>query len=209
MGSDYRQEFQDAFDVSRETIDRLDIYAGLVKKWNPAINLISKSTVESLWQRHFHDSAQIYQLRQDRPCHWVDLGSGGGFPALILAIFSYEYSPEDRFTLVESDLRKSVFLQTVIRELGLKATVIAERIEKIPALNADILTARALSSLDKLLGFAELHLNPTGFAIFPKGETYKKEIEDAVVSWMFELEEITSKTNSNGAILKIGDITRV
>lgn len=209
MGSDYRQEFQTAFDVSRETMDRLDSYAALVKKWNPAINLISKSTVDALWQRHFHDSAQIYQLRQNQPCHWVDLGSGGGFPALVLSILSLEFSPKDRFTLVESDLRKSVFLQTVIRELDLNAVVIADRIEKIPALDADILTARALSSLDKLMGFAELHLNPTGFAIFPKGETYKKEIEDAVVSWTFELEEITSETNSSGAILKIGDITRV
>lgn len=209
MGSDYRQEFQTAFDVSRETIDRLDGYAALVKKWNPAINLISKSTVGALWQRHFHDSAQIYELRQNHPCHWVDLGSGGGFPALVLAIFSKESQPEDRFTLVESDLRKSVFLQTVIRELDLNAVVIADRIEKIPALDADILTARALSSLDNLVGFAELHLNSAGFALFPKGETYKKEIEDAVVSWKFELEEITSETNPNGAILKIGDIKRV
>lgn len=209
MGSNFRQDFQNAFDVSRETISRLDIYAGLVEKWNPAINLISKSTIGSLWQRHFHDSAQIYQLRQGSPRHWVDLGSGGGFPALVLAILSHEHSPEDRFTLVESDLRKSVFLQTVVRELGLNATVLAERIENIPALDADILTARALSSLDKLLGFAELHLNSNGFAIFPKGETYKKEIEAAVALWTFELEEITSETNSSGAILKIGDIARV
>ena len=209
MNDALRREFQAIFDVSRETIDRLDEYAALVEKWNPAINLVSKSTVGTLWQRHFHDSAQLFQFRQDKPCHWVDLGSGGGFPALILSIFSMEFSPDDQFTLVESDMRKSVFLQTVIRKLGLNATVLAERAEKIPSLKADILTARALSSLDKLLGYAEIHLKPSGYALFPKGETYKKEIELAVAQWKFQLEEFTSKTNSNGAILKIGGITRV
>lgn len=209
MTTDFRREFQDIYNVSRETIDRLDGYASLVEKWNPAINLVSKSTIDTLWQRHFHDSAQIYQFRQGQSCHWVDLGSGGGFPALILAVFSLEFNPTDHFTLVESDLRKSVFLQTVIRELGLNATVISERIEKTPALKADILTARALSSLDKLLDYADLHLKPDGFAIFPKGETYKKEVELAVARWQFQLEEFTSKTNSNGAVLKIGGITRV
>lgn len=209
MKVNFRQEFQDAFDVSRETMERLDQYASLLEKWNPAINLVSKSTVSMLWQRHFHDSAQIYQFRTENTLHWVDLGSGGGFPALVLAILALEFSPDDRFTLVESDLRKVAFLQTVIRELGLNAAAIAERIETAPPMNADILTARALSSLDKLLEYAERHLNPNGVAIFPKGETYKKEVEEAVGSWNFELEEIVSKTNPSGAILKIGGIKRV
>lgn len=209
MGAGFRYEFQAAFDVSRETMERLDQYASLLEKWNPAINLVSKSTITALWQRHFHDSAQIYRFREKTPCHWVDLGSGGGFPALVLSILALEYSPGDRFTLVESDLRKVAFLQTVIRELGLNADVIDERIEKTPPLNADILTARALSSLDKLLEYADIHLNSNGIAVFPKGETYKKELEETVGLWEFELEEFTSKTNSNGAILKIGGIKRV
>lgn len=209
MSVDYRRDFQNAFNVSRETIDRLDVYAGLVEKWNPAINLISKSTIGTLWQRHFHDSAQIYQFGPPLACHWVDLGSGGGFPALVLSILALEDRPKHTFTLVESDLRKSVFLQTVVRELGLNATVIAERIEKTPALGADVLTARALSSLDKLLEYAELHLNPKGFAVFPKGERYKKEIDEAVTRWKFQIEEFTSKTNPHGAVLKIGGISRV
>ncbi len=209
MGVDYRQEFQNAFDVSRETMERLDHYAGLLEKWNPAINLVSKSTIATLWQRHFHDSAQIYQFQAGEARKWVDLGSGGGFPALVLAILALELNPDDDFTLVESDLRKVAFLQTVIRDLGLNAITIAERIEKVAPQNADILTARALSSLDKLLEFAEIHLCPQGVAVFPKGETYKKEIEDAVGQWKFELEETTSKTNPNGAILKIGGIKRV
>lgn len=209
MGTEYRSEFQDAFNVSRETIARLDAYAALIEKWNPAINLISKSTIGTLWQRHFHDSAQIFRFGPPTPCHWVDLGSGGGFPALILSILAVEHCPEHRFTLVESDLRKSVFLQTVIRELNLNATVIAKRIEKIGPLKADILTARALSSLDKLLEYAELHLDPNGFALFPKGEKYKNEIDEAVTRWNYQIEEFKSTTNQHGALLKIGDISRV
>lgn len=201
--------FQRAYNVSRETIDRLKQYESLLRKWNPAINLVSRSTIKVLWQRHFHDSAQIYQYRLNKPCHWVDLGSGGGFPALVLAILALEFNPNDKFTLVESDIRKAAFLQTVIREIGLNATVIADRIEKIPPLSADILTARALSSLTELLEYASVHLRADGIALLPKGETYKKEIEDAFRVWNYDLEEFTSKTSPAGAILKIGGISRV
>lgn len=209
MSADLRREFLEAFNVSRETIDRFDKYANLLEKWNPAINLVAKTTINTLWQRHFHDSAQIFKLRHENTRHWVDLGSGGGFPALVLSVLAAETNPEDRFTLVESDVRKVAFLQTVIRELGLNATVITERIEKVPPLSADILTARALSSLDRLLGYANIHLNSDGFAIFLKGNTYRKELNDAVAQWNFNVEEIISKTNPNGALLKIGGITRV
>lgn len=209
MCTDQQKTFQDTFNVSRETIDRLDQYESLLVKWNPAINLVSKSTILVIWQRHFHDSAQIYQYRHNKTCHWVDLGSGGGFPALVLSIMALELNPEDRFTLVESDVRKAAFLQTVIRELGLNAMVIAERIEKTQALDADILTARALSSLTQLLEYASIHLSGDGIALFSKGESYKKEIDDAIEVWNFEVEEFTSKTNPTGAILKIGGISRV
>ncbi len=206
---DYRDAFQAEFNVSRETMAVLDNYAALLKKWNPAINLVSKSTIDALWQRHFHDSAQIYQFQPENPCHWADLGSGGGFPALVLAAMAKEDSLETQFTLVESDLRKCTFLRTVIRDLGLNATVITVRIEETEGLGADILTARALASLDKLLEFANQHLSPSGTAIFPKGDRYQAEIAQAKANWRFDLEEIPSKTNPTGAILKIGGISRV
>ncbi len=206
---DYREAFQAEFNVSRETMGLLDEYAALLRKWNPAINLVSKSTLNTLWQRHFHDSAQIFQFQSDNPCHWVDLGSGGGFPALVLAAMAKEESSETRFALVESDLRKCTFLRTVIRDLGLNATVITARIEETDGLDADILTARALASLDKLLEFANLHLSPSGIAIFFKGDRFLEEIAQAKANWCFDLEEIPSKTNPTGAILKIGGISRV
>ncbi|WP_428546263.1 16S rRNA (guanine(527)-N(7))-methyltransferase RsmG [Profundibacter sp.] len=206
---DHRDAFQAEFDVSRETMTLLDDYATLLQKWNPAINLVSKSTVDVLWQRHFHDSAQIYQFQPENPCHWVDLGSGGGFPALVLAIIAKKDSPETRFTLVESDIRKCTFLRTVIRDLELNANVITQRIEETNGLEADILTARALASLDRLLEFASMHLSPSGTAIFPKGDRFLQEITEAKANWRFDLEEIPSKTNPTGAILKIGGISRV
>jgi len=206
---DYRDAFQAEFNVSRETTALLEDYATLLCKWNPAINLVSKSTINILWQRHFYDSAQIFRFQPENPCHWVDLGSGGGFPALVLAIMAKEVSPKTCFTLVESDIRKCIFLRTIIRDLGLNATVITARIEEIEGLNADILTARALASLDKLLEFANQHLSPSGIAVFPKGDRFQEEIDQAKVNWRFDLEEIPSKTNPTGAILKIGGISRV
>jgi len=204
-----QQAFQAEFNVSRETLAHLEEYADLLRKWNPAINLVSKNTIKDLWQRHFYDSAQIYQLRAEKACKWADIGSGGGFPALVLAVMAKETAPVSHFTLVESDMRKSTFLGTVIRKLDLNAVVVSERIEETQPLDADILTARAVAPLEKLLGFANRHLKPGGIALFPKGDRFRDEIEQAMVNWRFDLEEIPSKTNPTGAILKIGDISRV
>ena len=203
-----RQEFQTDFNVSRETMERLDIYSELLQKWNPAINLVSKTTLPLLWQRHFSDSAQIYNMRPQEPYHWVDLGSGGGFPGLVLTILAMEGKQLSRFTLVESDARKIAFLQTVARELGLNVKLIADRIELIDPLSADVISARALASLSKLLEYANDHLNAGGYAIFPKGNSFHSEIEDAKRFCRFDFEEVSSTTNPTGAILKIGDITR-
>lgn len=209
MNTEYRADFIDRFNVSRETLVRLDVYAELLKKWNPAINLVSKGSVSALWQRHFYDSAQIFGLKSKESCSWADLGSGGGFPGLMLAILSSGTTPDSQFTLVESDVRKSMFLRTVIRELELNAKVMTKRIECIEPLEVDILTARALAPLDKLLEYARQHLKPDGIAVFLKGEKYKAELDKAFVRWRFNLEEIASETNPGGVILKVRGISLV
>lgn len=209
MNVDFRADFIESFSVSRETLARLDIYADLLKKWNPAINLISKGSVNVLWRRHFYDSAQIYRFKSEKPCSWADLGSGGGFPGLILAIFAADTARDSQFTLVESDVRKSIFLRTIIRELKLNATVMTKRIEHIEPLKVDILTARALAPLDKLLEYAVQHLKPDGIAVFLKGERYETELDEAFVRWRFTVEEFTSETNPSGVILKVGGISLV
>ncbi|MBK5934030.1 16S rRNA (guanine(527)-N(7))-methyltransferase RsmG [Rhodovulum imhoffii] len=195
-------------DVSRETLERLHHYEGLLRKWNSTINLVSRSTIDSLWDRHFLDSAQIFSLVQPKGL-WADLGSGGGFPGLVVSILAAERKPDLRVMLVESDLRKSIFLRTVVRELDLNALVLAERAEAVSPLGAAILSARALAPLAELLTFAERHLRPDGTAVFPKGARFRAELDAALASWRFDVQTFPSQTNPDAVILKIGGISRV
>ncbi len=204
-----RSAFLAEVNVSRETLERLDTYAALLAKWNASINLVAKSTLNELWTRHFLDSAQILEISDPDTCNWADLGTGGGFPGLIVAILAAETRPDLKVTCVESDLRKATFLRTITRETGLTADVISERIEQVPPLGADLVSARALASLDKLLGFAERHLRPGGIAIFPKGAGYKAEVTEAQKSWGFSIQTYPSKTDPEATILKLGDLRRV
>ncbi|SLN11665.1 Ribosomal RNA small subunit methyltransferase G [Aquimixticola soesokkakensis] len=196
-------------DVSRETCERLEIYAGLLRKWNPKINLVSATTLADLWTRHMEDSAQVLAAAPKTGDTWYDLGSGGGFPGLVCAILAQELRPTLQITCVESDLRKVSFLRTVIRETGLTSQVLAKRVEAIAPANADILSARALAPLGNLLAFASMHLKPSGTALFPKGVRYQSELDDAQSSWRFSVEEINSTTGQGSVILRIGDIERV
>lgn len=191
--------------VSRETLEKLKKYEALVKKWTVKINLISKSTISDIWNRHILDSIQLFNLAPPRG-HWADLGSGGGFPGVVVAILTQDTALPHRITLVESDQRKCAFLRTAVRELSLDAEVICGRIESLPPLNADIISARALADLDKLLGFAERHLAQDGAALFPKGARWKNEAAEARKRWSYGCETSISKTDPDAAILKIKNI---
>ena len=195
--------------VSRETIERLDRLALLLNKWNPAINLVAPQTLQDVWQRHFLDSAQVFDCVKEPRGSWVDLGSGGGFPGLIVAILALDEAPEVKVTLVESDKRKAAFLSAAVREMGLPAKVLADRIEMIPPLRADVVSARALASLDVLLGYAHRHLTPGGVAIFPKGARWQDEVAIAEKTWSFTYEVVRSITNPLSVTLKIKGLTRV
>ncbi len=195
--------------VSRETSERLKTLADLLVKWNPRINLVSKSTIEHLWTRHILDSAQIFQLSHANCAHWVDIGSGGGFPGLVVALMVAEANGPQNVTLIESDQRKCAFLRTVLRETGVSAKVVSERIEAVEPQKADILSARALADLPLLLDFAHRHLAVGGFCVFPKGATWEKEVEAARKSWSFDLEVIQSITEPQAVILKVGELLRV
>ena len=193
--------------VSRETSVRLAGFAALLEKWNPRINLVSRNSMADLWTRHIVDSVQVFRCVTPRG-HWVDLGSGGGFPGLIVAILAVDAAPDLRVTLIESDQRKAAFLRAAARETGASCKVISERIEAVEPQQADILSARALADLDKLLAFSERHLKPTGVALFPKGVTWKKEVEAVRQNWKFRAEEITSITDPEAVILKIEGVSR-
>ncbi|APO88057.1 16S rRNA (guanine(527)-N(7))-methyltransferase RsmG [Marivivens sp. JLT3646] len=196
-------------DVSRETLERLGAFEDLVRKWTKKINLIARNDVDHIWDRHIVDSAQVWASAPDEWNHWVDIGSGGGFPAIILATIAVEKKPDARFTLIESDQRKATFLRTAIRELNLNAIVLDDRIELAPPQNADVISARALASLTILLGFAERHLAPTGIAVFQKGKIADDEIIEAKHTWAFDYNKVPSITNGDACVISIKGFSRV
>ena len=196
-------------DVSRETFERLQCYAALLEKWTLKINLISRSTIPFIWSRHIRDSLQVYRAGPEAFDSWVDLGSGGGLPGVVVAILAAESPAQKMVRLVESDGRKAAFLRTVLRETAVPGTVICERIEALAPQGADVLSARALADLNTLLGFAARHLSPAGVALLSKGATWEKEVERARQEWSFSCEALESETEKGSVILKIGDIARV
>lgn len=195
--------------VSRETAERLDQFGTLVQKWSRRINLVSPADLPHLWTRHILDSAQLAQFAPDTAARWVDLGSGGGFPGLVLAILFQERRPDIGITLVESDGRKAAFLHHAANELGLTARVVTQRLESLEPLGADVLSARALAPLPVLLSHAERHLSPDGIAIFPKGRSWADELAEARNNWQFEVAIHESLTDDQARILIIEGLSRV
>lgn len=194
--------------VSRETLAQLRDFENLVRKWTKKINLVSTRDADQIWDRHIVDSVQVYELAPKDGC-WLDIGSGGGFPGIVVAILAKEKSPERRFTLVDSDQRKCAFLRTAARELKLNVTVVSDRVEKMDQMNAAVMSARALDDLDGLFAHMERHLIPGGTALFPKGVSWKSEHEAAQKNWSYEIEPIRSETNPDATILKIKELSRV
>ena len=195
--------------VSRETMERLELYFELLKKWNPAINLVSKSTIKHAWNRHFVDSAQIYEHAPENWSIWADFGSGGGFPGAVVAIIASEKNINGHVILVESDQRKAAFLRNVMRETGVEAQIIAERIEKVPALNSDVISARALADLPALFQLSAPHAHEYSMLLFPKGANWQKEVLKANESWSYQHQVITSRTDPTAVILQVKGLARV
>lgn len=195
--------------VSRETIDRLRAYESLVRKWNPTVNLVARSTLGDLWGRHIEDSAQLFRYFDSSDGKIADLGSGGGFPGVVLAVLAVERSQKSRFDLVESDGRKAAFLATVVRELSLSAMVHNIRAEFLPDHVYDVVTSRALASLDQLTGLASNLLKPGGKAVFPKGRNHAQEQQQALENWRFSVQKHDSLTAHDAVVFVIKDITRV
>jgi 16S rRNA (guanine527-N7)-methyltransferase len=196
-------------DVSRETQQKFQDLLDLVARWNPAINLVASGTLADGWQRHILDSAQIFELGRRETGLWADLGSGAGFPGLVLAIMAAERAPGLSFVLVESDRRKATFLSQAARSLGVSARMICARAEQLAPLRADILTARAFAPLDQLCGHAARHLAAAGLAIFPKGARHDAELAQAARAWRFDQQRAPSRTDSESVILMLRNIRHV
>ena len=197
--------------VPRETYDKLRAYEALIRKWNPSINLVAKSTLSDVWNRHIIDSAQVYiAALGEKSSIWTDIGSGGGLPGIVIATLAQDEDQQPNVTMVESDKRKSVFLRTAIRELGLlSAKVINERIESAQIPISDIVSARALAPLTDLFMLSQGFSDQNTTFLFQKGKNWVSEIEIAQNHWSFEYDTIKSDTDSNAVLLKIRGLSRV
>jgi len=205
------EDFQHETAVSRETMLRLETYAALLDKWTRAINLVSKASLRDLWRRHMLDSAQLLPLLPAVPAARrrviVDLGSGAGFPGMVLALLG-----AGEVHLVESDRRKAVFLREVARETGSDARVHEQRIEDMSPVAADVVTARACAPLRKLLSYAhEIPGRVPGTrpcCLFLKGKRADEELTEAKKQWTMLIDSIPSRSDPSGTILRIGLLDR-
>ena len=195
--------------ISALATERLQIFVGLLAKWNAAINLVSPASLAEVWTRHVADSAQVLDVAPIRSARWLDMGSGAGFPGIVIALITADTPNPVEMTLVESDRRKAAFLSTVSRETGVPMIIQAARIEAVAPQNADTVSARALAPLVRLCSFAERHLAPHGAALFLKGGHYDAEIAEARRTWSFALDIRRSITDPAGVVLIMKDLRRV
>lgn len=193
-------------DVSHETFQKLVSYEETLKKWQKKINLVSNNTIDTTWERHFVDSIQMYNLIPQGTTNLADFGSGAGFPGLVLALLSTENNNVFDVTLIESDLRKTLFLKEVARINSINVEIVNKRIEKTEYCLYDVVTARALASLDLLFKYSAPFLKENSKLIFLKGQSYKEEIAEAKKNWVFDCEEQKSITNPESVILTITNL---
>ena len=192
------EDFAAATGVSRETLDRLETYAALLRKWQPAINLVGATTLPDLWRRHFLDSAQLLALAPPNARVWADLGSGAGFPGLVLAILGIA-----EMHLVESDARKCVFLQEVARATGTRVTIHRGRIEAIPAFVADVITARALAPFSQLIQWSRRYATESSVGLFLKGQDIDRELTESARYGIVALDRFPSQSDAAGVVLRV------
>ncbi|XDZ68669.1 16S rRNA (guanine(527)-N(7))-methyltransferase RsmG [Alphaproteobacteria bacterium LSUCC0226] len=184
--------------VSRETIDKFRAYLTLLEKWQARINLVANSTLAEAWQRHILDSGQLAAFYPPQTKKIMDVGSGAGFPGLVLAIMGGV-----TVDLVESDQRKAVFLSTVIRELDLPAKVHNQRIETLPQLFPDVITARALAPVPKLLKLIENQLSPKSVCLFLKGAAVQDELTNSQTYSTMDATTHPSLSGPTGVVLEL------
>ena len=206
-----KDEFESAakIAVSDRIFGQLDAFVREIVRWNSAINLVATSQIGLIWPRHVVDSAQLIHYAGQAPRIWADIGSGAGFPGMVIAILAEGLMPACRVHLIESDKRKSAFLAHVSRQLAPGCTVHARASAVIPPIGADVVSARALAPLDRLLGIAAPHLAPEGRGLFLKGQRHGEEVAKARLAWNFALEAHPSLTDPRAVVLEIGNLRSV
>ncbi|MEI7791161.1 MAG: 16S rRNA (guanine(527)-N(7))-methyltransferase RsmG [Alphaproteobacteria bacterium] len=196
------EEFASQTGVSRETLARLKAYADMLLDWNERHNLVARSTLPDLWQRHFWDSAQLAPLVPDTAKTLADLGSGAGFPGLVLAAMR----PELAVTLHEATTKKCAFLQAAADRMGLRVAIENARMEDLPPRPFDVVTARACAPLPQLLEYAHRFMSPKSVCLFLKGQNVGSELTEAAKYWNIEVSQVPSQTDPSGAIVTVREL---
>lgn len=192
-------------EILKKSQSELQKFSDFVLKWQKTVNLIAPSTIPTIWDRHIVDSAQLYLFVPEGVKVLADMGSGGGFPAIVLAIVNKVMSGSiQHFYLIESDVKKSIFLREAARVFELPVTVLNERLEKVLLENVDVVTARALKPVDELLVLGQGIINSKTICLFLKGETVYEELKQN--SHKCQVEIFPSMTHNKGCILKIGEV---
>ena len=203
------EAFAAAYPVSRETLDRLSLYADLLRQWGRVQDLVAPSTLDDIWHRHIADSAQVWPLLPEGAQTGADLGSGAGFPGMVLAILGRDV-PGFRMHLIESSNRKCSFLREVARRCGAPVEIQCMRIEQLATQSrigaVEFVTARALAPLTSLIGLAKPLLRDTTRALFLKGRDASKEVFEAQKVWQFESALTASRTDPEGRIVEIWNL---
>ncbi|MBV8130902.1 MAG: 16S rRNA (guanine(527)-N(7))-methyltransferase RsmG [Alphaproteobacteria bacterium] len=197
------QGFAEIVPVSRETLAQLEAYAALLTRWSARINLVGRDTIPDLWRRHILDSAQLRAFVPERARSMIDLGSGAGFPGLVLAILGIP-----GVELLEADSRKCVFLREAVRITEAEAMIRPCRIEAVPPHPVDVVTARACAPLDRLLGLAEPFLAPDSECLFLKGERVEEELTLARKGWTMAASRSQSRSDPRGVVLRLQQVAR-
>ena len=194
--------------VSRETLQRFELYAAMLRDWNTRQNLVSESSLATMWQRHFWDSAQLSRFIPPDATSLVDLGSGAGFPGLVLAELKRD-EPQFKVVLYESTAKKCRFLAAVAERLGLRVDIRQSRIEEARPEVFDVITARACAPLDKLLSYAQRFWGSRTVAVFLKGQNVEPELTQSHKSWRMRVDRHPSQSDAQGVILEIHELRRV
>jgi len=198
-------EFQKAANVSRETLSRLKLFAALLEEWNSRHNLVSRNSLADLWKRHIWDSAQLVDLLPPEAKTLADLGSGAGFPGLVLAVLLRERA-NFRTVLFEATRKKCLFLAEAAGRLGVAAEIRNIRVEDAPQEGFDVVTARACAPLPQLLLYAQAFQKKTTLNLFLKGQSVWSELTTAHKCWSMRVTERTSRSDPSGLILMIEDL---
>ena len=197
------------YNVSRETYDKLKLCQQALCEWQEKFNLVSKNSLQDAWNRHFLDSAQLFPLIPENAKSLVDLGSGAGFPGMVLAIMAAEKTPYLKLTLVESIAKKTLYLNHVKDICGcLNTQVLNKRIESLINCKFDVVTARAVTALTDLLAYAFPLMRQNAVCIFPKGKTFEQEIKQAEQKWSFDYKIVPSLTSEESVILVIKNLKK-